>query len=57
MEGYAPFGDLKTWYEVHGDLGFDQVPMLIVHWGAGLHARLSRELRGPRRRGPGGDPV
>jgi L-proline amide hydrolase len=35
MEGYAPFGDLKTWYEVHGDLGFDQVPMLIVHGGPG----------------------
>lgn len=35
MEGYSPFGDLKTWYKVQGDLRSGKAPLLIVHGGPG----------------------
>lgn len=34
-EGYAPFGQFRTWYRVTGDLGSGKLPIVIAHGGPG----------------------
>jgi len=35
VEGYAPFGEYRTWYRVTGDLGASKAPLVILHGGPG----------------------
>jgi L-proline amide hydrolase len=35
VEGYAPFGEHRTWYRVIGDLRNGRLPVLVVHGGPG----------------------
>lgn len=35
VEGYAPYGDYRTWYRVTGDLGSGKPPLLVLHGGPG----------------------
>jgi L-proline amide hydrolase len=34
-EGYAPFGEFRTWYRVVGDLRSGRVPLVVLHGGPG----------------------
>ena len=34
-EGFAPFGEHRTWYKVTGDLAWPKVPLVVVHGGPG----------------------
>jgi L-proline amide hydrolase len=34
-EGYAPYGDYKTWYRVTGDLASGKPPLIVAHGGPG----------------------
>ncbi|TNC71750.1 proline iminopeptidase-family hydrolase [Rubellimicrobium roseum] len=34
-EGYAPFGDHRTWYRVTGDLASGKPPLVVLHGGPG----------------------
>ncbi|MHA7971572.1 proline iminopeptidase-family hydrolase [Rhizobium sp. CAU 1783] len=34
-EGYAPYGEYKTWYRITGDLGSDKPPLIVAHGGPG----------------------
>lgn len=34
-EGYAPYGDYKTWYRITGDLASGKPPLIIAHGGPG----------------------
>lgn len=34
-EGFAPFGDYKTWYRITGDLNSAKPPLFILHGGPG----------------------
>lgn len=34
-EGYAPYGDYKTWYRVTGDLLSGKPPLIVAHGGPG----------------------
>ena len=34
-EGYAPFGEWRTWYRVTGDLSSALAPLVVVHGGPG----------------------
>jgi L-proline amide hydrolase len=34
-EGYAPFGEWRTWYRVTGSLDSDQAPVVVLHGGPG----------------------
>lgn len=34
-EGYAPFGEHRTWYRIAGDLDGEQAPLVVVHGGPG----------------------
>jgi L-proline amide hydrolase len=34
-EGFAPFGDFRTWYRVTGDIESGKVPLIIAHGGPG----------------------
>lgn len=34
-EGFAPFGDYKTWYRVTGELTAKKPPLLVLHGGPG----------------------
>jgi L-proline amide hydrolase len=34
-EGYAPFGEWRTWYRVTGDLGAAKAPVVVLHGGPG----------------------
>jgi L-proline amide hydrolase len=35
VEGYAPFGEHRTWYRVTGDLKARKAPLVILHGGPG----------------------
>jgi len=35
VEGYAPFGDYKTWYRITGDLNSGKPPLFVLHGGPG----------------------
>jgi L-proline amide hydrolase len=35
VEGYAPFGEYRTWYRVTGDLKAAKAPLVILHGGPG----------------------
>jgi L-proline amide hydrolase len=35
VEGYAPFGDWRTWYRVTGDLASRRLPVVVLHGGPG----------------------
>lgn len=35
FEGFAPFGEFRTWYRVTGDLDAGPVPLVVVHGGPG----------------------
>jgi L-proline amide hydrolase len=35
VEGYAPFGEHRTWYRVIGDLRNGRLPVVVVHGGPG----------------------
>lgn len=34
-EGYAPYGDYKTWYRITGDLTSGKPPLIVAHGGPG----------------------
>lgn len=34
-EGYAPYGDYKTWYRITGDLASGKPPLIVAHGGPG----------------------
>lgn len=34
-EGYAPYGEYKTWYRITGDLASGKPPMIVAHGGPG----------------------
>lgn len=34
-EGYAPYGEYKTWYRITGDLGSGKPPLIVAHGGPG----------------------
>ncbi len=34
-EGYAPYGEYKTWYRITGDLASGKPPLIIAHGGPG----------------------
>ncbi|NML76989.1 proline iminopeptidase-family hydrolase [Rhizobium sp. S-51] len=34
-EGYAPYGEYKTWYRIIGDLGSGKPPLIVAHGGPG----------------------
>jgi L-proline amide hydrolase len=34
-EGYAGFGDYRTWYRITGDLGAGKPPLVVIHGGPG----------------------
>ncbi|MEZ5793221.1 proline iminopeptidase-family hydrolase [Albidovulum sp.] len=34
-EGYAQFGEYRTWYKVAGDLGSGKAPLIVLHGGPG----------------------
>lgn len=34
-QGYAPFGEYKTWFRVTGDLNSGKVPLVVAHGGPG----------------------
>jgi L-proline amide hydrolase len=35
VEGYAPYGEYKTWYRVTGDLKSGKPPLIVAHGGPG----------------------
>ncbi|WP_237152263.1 proline iminopeptidase-family hydrolase [Oryzibacter oryziterrae] len=35
VEGFAPFGDYKTWYRITGDLKSGKPPLFVLHGGPG----------------------
>jgi L-proline amide hydrolase len=35
MDGYAAFGDYETWYRIHGKLGANKAPLIVLHGGPG----------------------
>lgn len=35
VEGYAPYGDYRTWYRITGDLGSGKPPLFVLHGGPG----------------------
>ncbi|ODN70359.1 L-amino acid amidase [Methylobrevis pamukkalensis] len=35
VEGFAPFGEWKTWYRVTGDLAGPKTPLIVLHGGPG----------------------
>ena len=35
QEGYAPFGEHRTWFRVTGDLNSGKVPLVVAHGGPG----------------------
>lgn len=35
QEGYAPFGEHRTWYRVSGDLASGKTPLIVLHGGPG----------------------
>ncbi len=35
QDGYAPYGDYKTWYWLRGDPGTGKLPLVVLHGGPG----------------------
>jgi L-proline amide hydrolase len=35
VEGFAPFGEWKTWYRITGDLNAGKTPLVVAHGGPG----------------------
>ncbi len=46
-EGLAPFREYETWYRITGDVHSEVTPLVVVHGGPGMLARLPRLARGP----------